>query len=60
MYFAGPNEWTNDPTKAMSFEHVDRASQTYASENLAYAEIVLEPEGRGGLSSAPDSDPEVA
>jgi hypothetical protein len=44
LYFAGPNEWTEDTAKAVDFEHVDRASQVYATENLAYAEIVLRPD----------------
>jgi len=44
LYFAGPNEWTEDVAKAVNFEHIDQASQAYASENLAYAEIVLTPD----------------
>lgn len=44
LYFAGPNEWTEDTSKAINFEHIDRASQMYNTENLAYAEIVLKPD----------------
>ncbi len=44
LYFAGPNEWTEDAAKAVNFEHIDRASQVYTSENLAYAEIILTPD----------------
>ncbi len=60
LYFAGPNEWTDDATKAVNFEHIDRASQTYAAENLAYAEIVLEPEGLEGLARTSEADSQVA
>ena len=44
LYFAGPNEWTEDSGKALNFEHIDQATEVYANENLAYAEIVLDPE----------------
>ena len=44
LYFAGPNEWTEDSTKAVDFEHIDRATEVYSNENLTYAEIVLVPE----------------
>ena len=44
LYFAGPNEWTEDSAKALNFEHIDRATEVYANENLTYAEIVLDPE----------------
>lgn len=46
LYFAGPNEWTEDSSKAVDFEHVDRASEAYNTQNLNYAQIVLEPRDR--------------
>ena len=50
LYFAGPNEWTADNSKAVNFEHIDRASQVYNTENLDYAEIVLKPDLPGGTN----------
>lgn len=60
LYFAGPNEWTDDSTKAVNFEHIDRASQIYASENLAYAEIVLEPERPEAFARISSADSQAA
>ena len=52
LYFVDPNEWTNDPLKATDFEQVERAAQAYHSQDLAYAQIVVEP-------GMPDRVPEV-
>ncbi|MGH7970789.1 MAG: hypothetical protein ACREIC_18875 [Limisphaerales bacterium] len=52
LYFAGPNEWTADTSKAVNFEDIDRASQVYNTANLAYAEIVLKPDLPGEANEA--------
>jgi len=56
LFFAGPNEWTEDSTKAINFEHIDRATEVYTSENLTYAEIVLEPERKAVEASESSAD----
>lgn len=43
LYFIGQNEWTNDPLKATDFEQVESAAEAYHTQDLAYAQIVLEP-----------------
>ena len=48
LYLIGPNEWTGDPLKATDFQEVESAAEAYHSQDLAYAQIVLEP----GLPSA--------
>jgi hypothetical protein len=52
LYLITPSEWTDDPLKATDFEEVENAAQVYHSQDLAYAQIVLEP----GL---PSSRPQV-
>jgi hypothetical protein len=44
LYFAGPNEWTSDSSKALDFEQIERASEVYSAQNLDYAQIVLDPQ----------------
>jgi hypothetical protein len=48
-YFVSPNDWTSDPLKATDFEEVETAAQVYHTQDVAYAQIVLEP----GLPAAP-------
>lgn len=43
LYFIIPNEWTNDPAKATDFEDVENAAQVYHTQDLTYAQILLEP-----------------
>ena len=43
LYFINANEWTDDPLKATDFEEVEQAVQTYDTQDLRYAKIVLEP-----------------
>jgi len=45
LYYLGPDQWTEDRSKALDFEHINQAVQTYTTENLYYAEIVFEPGG---------------
>lgn len=52
LFFINTNEWTNDPLKATDFEEVDRAAQAYHSQDLVYAQIVIEP-------GIPDRVPQV-
>ncbi|HZR21651.1 MAG TPA: hypothetical protein VFE51_30495 [Verrucomicrobiae bacterium] len=49
LFLIAPNDWTEDPLKATDFEQVENAAQVYHTQDLAYAQIVLEP----GLPSAP-------
>lgn len=56
LYLVIPNEWTNDPLKATDFEEVEHAAEVYHCQDLAYAQIVLEP----GLAPArPAAVPQV-
>lgn len=43
LYFINSNEWTEDPIKATDFEEVELAAQAYHAQDLAYAQIILEP-----------------
>ncbi len=43
LYYAGPGQWSERTWDAFDFERVERAAQIYALEDVAYAQIVLEP-----------------
>jgi hypothetical protein len=43
QYFVSPNDWTSDPLEATDFEEVETAAQVYHAQDVAYAQIVLEP-----------------
>ena len=43
LYFIIPNEWTNDPLKATDFEEIENAEHVYLTQDLTYAQIILEP-----------------
>jgi len=43
LYYIIPNDWTNDPWKATDFEEVENAAHVYHTQDLSYAQIVLEP-----------------
>jgi hypothetical protein len=58
LYFAGSDQWTQDTTQALDFEHIDRAVQAYTHEGLAYAEIVLEPGAVSEMAQSPLPDEE--
>ena len=53
LYFIIPNDWTNDPLKATDFEDIENAEHVYLTQDLAYAQILLEP----GL---PSSRPQIS
>lgn len=50
-YYAGPNEWTSDVSRAHDFEMVTQAAKMYEVEQVAFAEIVVE----GTLRTSPTS-----
>jgi hypothetical protein len=43
LYFIDTNEWTDDPSKARDFQEIELAAQIYHTQDLAYAQIVVEP-----------------
>jgi len=42
LFYAGPGRWAKDKTDALNFERIDRAAQIYDTENLPFAEILVE------------------
>ena len=42
LFYAAPGRWVKDKPEALNFERVDRAAQVYETENLPFAEIVVE------------------
>jgi hypothetical protein len=43
LFLIVPNDWTPDPLQATDFEEVANAAQFYHTQDLAYAQILLEP-----------------
>lgn len=52
LYYAGPDRWTKHALDAMDFEYVEHAARMYEIEDLAYAQIVLDP-GLPGIARLP-------
>lgn len=50
LYFINTNEWTDDPLKATDFEEVEHAAEVYAAQDMAYAQIIVQP---GALPHTP-------
>ena len=42
LFYSGPGRWVKEKPEALNFERVDRAAQVYETENLPFAEIVIE------------------
>ena len=42
LFYAAPGRWVKEKLEALNFERVDRAAQVYETENLPFAEIVVE------------------
>jgi len=42
LLYAGPGRWVKEKPEAMNFERIDRAAHVYETENLPFAEILVE------------------
>ncbi len=42
LYYAGPNDWTNDTLHAIDFESVSHAVEAYKHERVAFATIMVD------------------
>ena len=45
LYYAGPGRWVKERLEALDLERIDRAAQTYETENYPFAEILVEDQG---------------
>ncbi len=45
LYYAGPGRWVKARREALNFEAIERAAQTYDTENYPFAEILVEDDG---------------
>ncbi len=45
LYYAGPGRWVKGREEALNFEAIERAAQTYDTENYPFAEILVEGDG---------------
>ena len=52
LYFAGPGRWVKERFEALDLERIDRAAQTYETENYPFAEILVEEQGTNMVLSA--------
>ena len=42
LFYAAQGRWVKEKPDALNFERVERAAQVYETENLPFAEIVIE------------------
>jgi hypothetical protein len=54
LYYAGSNDWTRDPKRALDFGSVEHAVAAYKVERIAFAEIVVDNAPNHSVLALPD------
>jgi hypothetical protein len=54
LYFAGTNDWTQDPKRALDFGSVEHAVAAYKVERVSFAEIVVDSAPNHSVLALPD------
>ena len=56
LYYAGSNDWTGNPERALDFGSVEHAVAAYKVERIAFAEIVVDNAPDHSVLALPDEE----